>query len=546
MDSTGRLKKFTSILVGNDGRVEATGTSADLIKRDHLAVRVDGEGKTVLPGFVDASARMLKLGMSFLALDLSNTKSKAEALQEIYRYSAENPSDRWIVGTGWDEVRWRDEDPTSADLDSVLPDRPIWIIHSKGHKGWANSLAMQNAQITVKTKAPSNGEIFRYKNDAPTGILKGSAMKIIQDIIPDSEIFQKEKAINQAIRINITNGVTTVYDWGINAPIWGIYGRMAQDDRLDMRVFTIADARDKNFKLLLKQGPTILIYNQMLSLRGISINADGTIVNRSAWLTDDYSDESSVDKRDFCRSSCLSNIMAKAIAFGFRSIGIHASGDKAIDSALKAFKYIIPYSRDQRQNFRINGIEYARPDQIQTMRKLGIGAVAPVGLMYNTADNVVQALGEQRSVNLYPWRSLLDAGVTLASGTAPLVLSKSPLEYMYALVTREIGGNRWQTEQRLNMREAFYALTLGAATLGGDNSEIGSLEPGKWADMVFLDRDIFAEGPPSILKTKVLETWVAGRPVYKPFSAEPSFINRLDWASNIPPTTERPQKKRKR
>ena len=238
MREDGRLFRFNAIWIGDDGRVRQLFEPGD--RRPRPRNLLDGRGRTMLPGMIDAHGHVMGLGMAALVIDLSDTNSLEEAQARIRAYAAANPSPRWIVGRGWNQERWRlGRFPTNADLDAAVADRPVWLERVDGHAGWANSLAMREANITAATQAPAGGRIERTGRN-PSGIFVDAAMSLVERTVPPPVPSQRDRALARAQEILLAFGITSVADMGTSAEDWAVMRRAGDAGRLRVRILSYA------------------------------------------------------------------------------------------------------------------------------------------------------------------------------------------------------------------------------------------------------------------------------------------------------------------
>lgn len=517
LDQLGRLIQFPAMLVGDDGRVIATGNSESLQQRKPNADRIDGQGATLLPGLIDAHGHIMGLGFQILSLDLSTTKSLEEAQERLRIYAAEHPDLPWILGRGWNQVAWGlDSFPTAHDLDVIVPDRPVWLVRVDGHAGWANSKAVQFANINSETPDPSGGVIVRKKDGAPLGVFVDGAMPLIKGSIPMPSQAAREQALIAALEALAKVGVTSVHDAGIDAETWALYKDFAQSGRLTTRIYAMIGGVGANFDTLSNEGIVDGAYQDRLSLRSVKLYADGALGSRGAALLAPYSDDDGNMGLLFWKDAQLKNTMAKIIGAGYQ-VSIHAIGDRANRQVLDSFSSILPYMGKELRH-RIEHAQVVAEEDFSRFANMGI--IASVQPIHAPSDRAMapNRLGNDRLPSAYAWRKFLGTGARIAAGSDFPVESPNPFWGLFAAITRQAHENEpsggWMPEQALTRREAFRAFTLDAAYAGFQEKKIGSLEPGKWGDFILVDQDIFTVNASQIWKTKVLETWLAGKRVY--------------------------------
>jgi predicted amidohydrolase YtcJ len=516
----GRLFRFTGMIVGQDGRVK------QLLRRgDRRPERPDyllnGRGRTLIPGLIDAHGHVMGLGFNALQLDLSDTNSLAEAQRLIAEYAAANPSPRWIVGRGWNQERWGlGRFPTAADLDAAVRDRPVWLERVDGHAGWANSAAMREAEVTAASRAPPGGRIERSgagANAAPSGIFVDAAMALVERSVPPPVPLQRDRAFARAQEIMLANGLTAVADMGTSIDDWNTIRRAGDGGLLRVRILSYASGVD-NLLAIAGTRPTPWLYDGRLRMVGVKLYLDGALGSRGAWLKQDYRDAPGQRGLPLVSDTVLKNLMVRAAMDRFQ-VAVHAIGDAANAELLSAIEELSDtYPGDRR--WRIEHAQVVDPADLPRFARHSI--IASMQPVHQTSDmRMAEArMGLDRLQGAYAWRSMLDNRVPLAFGSDFPVESPNPFHGLAAAISREdASGNPpggWLPQQRISLEQAFAAFTHGAAYAGFAEDRLGTLEPGRMADFLFIDRDIFAlTDQRQIRETQVLETWLAGRKVWE-------------------------------
>lgn len=514
MTKQGTVQRFNAMLIDDDGKVKQL-----LNRRDKRPKQVDfqfdGKGKTLIPGFVDAHGHVMGLGFGALTLDLSKTNSLAEALTAIKAYAEEYPNRQWILGGGWNQEKWGlGRFPTAAELDTVVPDRPIWLERVDGHAGWANSAAMKAANFSVKIKAPPGGEIIKV-GGKPSGIFIDKASELISSAIPKPRAIERDLALAKAQEILLANGVTAIADMGTTMQDWQSYRRAGDNEQLNVRIISYAAEID-NMIAIGGPGPSPWLYNDRLKLAGVKLYLDGALGSRGAWLKQPYDDKPDTNGLALLTLAQLKNKMSRAAMDNFQ-VAVHAIGDRANEETLSAIEEMqVTFTGDRR--WRIEHAQIVDPVDITRFAKTG--AIASMQPVHQTSDRLMAEtrLGPGRLKGAYAWNSILDSGGKLALGTDVPVESSDPFAGFAAAITREdatgqpFGG--WFPEERLSRQEAWKGYTLDAAYAAFGEDRIGSLEPGKHADFLIVEGDLMIDTPATIRKHKVLQAWVGGRPVY--------------------------------
>jgi predicted amidohydrolase YtcJ len=509
------IVRFSVLVFDDDGHVLATG-DAGLLTNFPDATRIDGHGKTVLPGLTDAHAHVHGLGILKANLDLFGSPSLEDAIKQISAYAKSKPQARWITGRGWNQVLWpRQEFPTAQDIDTVVSDRPVWLRRVDGHAGWANSLALKIAGIDDDTPDPVGGKILRDENGHATGVLIDMAMSLVGEQVPETNKTEMRDAVHSAVRVMLSEGITSVHDTGINLMNADVYLSMADDEQLDMRIYAmIGGAGD----VLDAIGQPIREYgNDRLEIAAVKLYADGALGSRGAAMIEPYNDDDENRGLPFWTQSELEEKVLKANQMGFQ-VGIHAIGDLANRQALDAFAN----AQNNKPSPLRNRVEHAQIIALEDIPRFAeLGVIASMQATHATSDmNMAEdRIGAERILGGYAWRRLLDSGAVIANGSDFPVELSNPFHGLYAAVTRmgrdgkPDGG--WHADQSLTRAEALHSFTLAAAYAANQENRLGSLEPGKWADFIVIDRDYFAVPEAQIDDIKVLQTWVAGAVVFE-------------------------------
>ncbi|RZV38488.1 MAG: amidohydrolase [Chromatiales bacterium] len=512
--STDGIVRFSVLVIDDAGRVVATGENG-LLDDYADAERIDGQGRSLLPGLIDAHAHVAGLGFLKTSLDLTGTPSVEDAVAAIRQYAADKPTVRWITGRGWNQVLWPVQAfPTAAQIDAVVADRPVWLRRIDGHAGWANSKALALAGIDDDTPDPVGGKILRDNNGHATGVLIDRAMDLVSAQVPQPNKAESRAAIKAAVDTLLAEGITGVHDAGINIANAEIYMSMADDGELGLRIYAMTGGAGEVLDAI---GKPIHAYgNDHLEIASVKLYTDGALGSRGAAMIEPYSDDPENRGLPFWTQEELNAMVEKANGMGFQ-VGIHAIGDLGNRMALDAFAR----AQDGKPSPLRNRIEHSQIvtlDDIPRFAELGI--VASMQATHATSDkNMAEdRVGPDRILGGYAWRRMLDAGVVLANGSDFPVELSNPFHGLYASVTRQgrdgepDGG--WYADQALTRAEALHSFTLASAHAARQDDRLGSLEPGKWADFIIIDRDYFTIPAAEIDDIVVLETWVGGEQAY--------------------------------
>ena len=513
------LLSFSTLVV--DGQKVFAVGGDDLASKylDMPSVTVfDLEGKTLLPGIIDAHGHVMGLGFQELQINLAGITSLQETLQELKEYAEANPELEWIIGRGWNQTLWEENRfPTAADLDQVIPDRPVWLSRVDGHAGWANTKAIQLAQVSTDTPDPVGGKIIRDNRGRPTGVFIDAAEGYVQTVVPESNREEQTLALNAALSLLSSFGVTSVHDAGVGVETWELYKDFAVQRKLRTRIYGMISGAGRVFDQLSSEGPIQSLYDDRLALRSVKLYSDGALGSRGAALIEDYHDDPGNKGLLFIDQEEMNLMVEKVVSKGYQA-NIHAIGDAANRQVLDALGYAQQlYPREDQRN-RIEHAQIVALEDIVRFKDLDI--IASMQPTHATSDkNMAEdRVGPQRIKGAYAWQSFLRQGTVVASGSDFPVESANPFLGFYASITRkDIQGNPlsgWYSNEAMDRVQTLKSFTIDAAFAGFQEDVLGSLEPGKWADFIIIDQDIMMVPDSMLWQTKVLQTWVAGEKVF--------------------------------
>ncbi len=508
------IQEFSVLIFSDTGKVVATGGES-LLNTHPEANRIDGNGQTVLPGLTDGHAHLYNYGFLAVSLNLVGTPSIEDAVRQIAEYAETTPPSTWLQGRGWNQVLWPvKEFPTAADIDTVVSDKPVWLRRIDGHAGWANSHAMEIAGIDDDTPDPVGGKIIRDDKGKATGVFVDKAQGLITAYIPSPD----KDDIRAAYRMATTNllryGMTGVHDAGININAAEVMISMADDGQLGQRVYAMLKDAGENLD---KMGKPLRAYgNDMLEIATVKIYTDGALGSRGAAMIEPYSDDPENHGLPFYTLDELTGFTRKANQMGFQ-VAIHAIGDRGNRLALDTFDAV----QGGKPSALRNRIEHAQIIALEDIPRFAeLGVIAAMQATHATSDmNMAEdRIGPERIKGGYAWRRLLDSGAVLANGSDFPIELANPWHGLYAAVTRQSRAGEpeggWYADQALSRAEALHSFTLANAYAAHQENRLGSLEPGKWADFIIIDRDYFEVPASEIDDIQVLETWIAGKRVF--------------------------------
>lgn len=516
LNSDYELIQFNAIQFTDD-TIDAIFGEGDELPDDANDI-IDGAGRTLIPGLVDAHGHVLSYGLGLLRVDLVGTTTEQEAAERVREFAEANPELEWIQGRGWNQVLWdSNEFPTAASLDAVVSDRPVWLSRVDGHAAWANTRAMELAGIDRNTEDPVGGQIIRDENGDATGVFVDTAERYIQEHIPSTSFEEQKAALLTAMESLASYGLTSVHDAGIGSSTVRAYKELVAEEPLPVRVYAMLAASDPLYQDRLDEG---FFYSEdgSFAIESVKVVADGALGSRGAALIEDYSDDPG--NRGLLRynDERLEFLMRAAMNSGFQ-VNTHAIGDDANMKVLDNYERLILETNTRDRRHRVEHAQILRYEDILRFAELGV--VPSMQATHATSDkNMAEdRIGPVRIQGAYAWRKLIESGARIANGSDFPVEHPNPFYGLHASVTRQDQQNEppggWYSQERMTLIEALASFTIDAAFAAHQEDTLGSLEPGKKADFIFLDRDIFTIDPSELWQVQVDETWVGGRRVHQ-------------------------------
>ena len=512
----GEIDRFTGLWIDDDGRIKQVLDKGDR-RPAKTDFRYDGEGRTVIPGMIDAHAHVMGLGIAELTLDLSNTRSLDEALAEIARFARENPSRPWILGRGWNQEQWGlGRFPTAAELDRAVADRPVYLERVDGHAGWANSEAIKRAGVTAATKDPESGRIERIAGSkTPSGVFVDLASELFTPVIPAPRPAERDLALMEAQEKLLSNGITAVADMGTTMADWLTFRRVADRGNLKVRIMSYA-SDPETMEMIGGAGERPWLYGDRLRMNGLKIYLDGALGSRGAWLKRPYADDPGNTGLPLIEPTRFRNVLSRAALGGYQ-VAIHAIGDAANGEALAAMAELKEsFPGDTR--WRIEHAQIVDPADLPAFGANGI--IASMQPVHQTSDRLMaeSRLDPARLEGAYAWRTVLDTGGKLAFGSDAPVESPNPFAGLAAAISRTGADGQpeggWYPQQAVSRKEALAGFTSDAAYAGFAEGRFGKLVAGERADFVIVDRDPLAANPQDLRQTRVIQVWMDGEPVW--------------------------------
>jgi predicted amidohydrolase YtcJ len=529
---TGRPPEAVAV---RDGRITAVGGEEDvrsLIGRTTEVLNLNGG--MLLPGFQDAHVHAQQGGLERLRCDLTRGETERAYLQIIGEYARANPNAEWILGGGWSMPAFPGGLPHRASLDPIVSDRPVFLPNRDHHSAWANSRALALAGITADTPDPAGGRIERGADGEPTGVLHESAMRLVEDMVPPPAEAEMQSALLLAQAYLHSLGVTAWQDaWVGNGPSmvdsYDTYRHLDSHGQLTARVVGALwwqrDGDSDQLPGLIERRAETLNAGGRFRATSVKIMQDGVCETFTAAMLDPYLDEHGreTDSRglSFIEPEALAGYVTSLDAAGFQ-VHFHAIGDRATREVLGAIDTARRANGRNDLRHHLAHLQVVHPDDHPRFAELG--ATATVQPLWACLDPqmvelTLPFLGPARAAQQYPFASLVSRGASLAFGSDWPVSSPDPLELLHVAVNRTdpatAGGEAFLPEERLTLDQSLHAYTMGSAYVNHLDTETGSIEVGKFADLVVLDRDLIVAGPGDLLSGNVQLTFVAGEKVFE-------------------------------
>ena len=519
---TGRKGALADAIAISDGHITAVGTKADLLQRvDRQARVVSMPGTMVLPGFIDSHVHPVTGGVELGQCDL-NEQGSLDGIESTISRCASEDSGAWLVGGGWDLTLFEDAHPKAAQLDALVPERPAYLSAADNHSAWVNTAALQVAGIDADTPDPPGGRIERDASGVPTGTLRESAMALVEQHLPETTDAQRRQGLRRALAMAHGFGITSVQEANATPEILAAYVDLAEQGALTARV-VVAQHIDP------EQGPEqldalaalrdgITVDPAWLRATSIKIFADGVIESGTAALLEPY--EGSESRGELRMSpERLVALVEAADRIGF-DIHIHAIGDRGIRVSLDAFEAAIDHNPARDRRHMLAHVQLIDPTDLPRFATLGV--IANVQALWAYPDPYITemtepVLGPERSRWLYPFRSLFASGALVVGGSDWSVSSMNPLRAIEVATTRHaIGGTgpAWIPQESVELEPMLAANTVAGAYANRREAIVGTLEVGKRADLVVLERNLLETPKSEIHAVGVQATLVEGRVVH--------------------------------
>ena len=501
----------TEAMVIQNGKIVATGKTVELEEKYEAIEKIDAGGKFIYPGFIDAHAHFVGYGLSLQRVDLSGTQSWEENIEKIKTFAASH-TEGWLTGRGWDQNDWTvKEFPTNEKLNELFPDRPVLLTRIDGHAAIANQKALELARIKAGDTL-TGGEI-EVKDGKLTGILVDNAVALVTTQIPVTSEEHFRKALQEAEKNCFAMGLTTIDECGLSYVSVNTIRELQEAGAVKMRLYIMLSDEKMNFDFLERTG---MIKTDRLNVRCIKMYADGALGSRGACLLKPYSDRSGWSGFLLSSDEHFDSVAHYVFQKGWQ-MATHAIGDSGNRAILNIYGKYLKGTNDLR--WRIEHAQVVNQNDFALFRNYSvIPSVQPTHAtsdMYWAGDR----LGPDRVKGAYAFKQLLDQNGWITLGTDFPVEDISPFKTFYAAVVRKdakdwpAGG--YQMENSLSREQALRGMTIWAARSNFEEKEKGSLEKGKFADFIILDKDLMKMNENEILQTVVLKTYLGGDKVFE-------------------------------
>ncbi|HEX5077082.1 MAG TPA: amidohydrolase [Gemmatimonadaceae bacterium] len=496
-------------------RFATVGSSAAVRKLAGNARVIDAAGRMVVPGFIDSHVHFIDGGFALSSVQLRDARTPAEFIARIKAFAATVPPGAWITGGNWDHEQWGGELPRHDWIDSVTPNNPVWINRLDGHMSLANAAALRAARITRASRDVAGGTIVRDARGEPTGVLKDNATDLVNAVVPNPPAELEDRALDTAMAYVAAQGVTSVDHMGSWRDL-AIFERAHKAGRLKTRIYAAVPlATWEQLRDTVAARGRGDAWLRIGALKGF---VDGSLGSHTAAMLQPFTDAPADTGLFVNTHEHLYQWTSGADKAGLHVV-VHAIGDRAIRDQLDIFERVQKENGPRDRRFRIEHAQHIAPPDIPRFAKLGvIASMQP----YHAIDDgrwAEKVIGHERAKTTYAFRSLLDSGATLAFGSDWFVAPPTPLEGLYAAVTRRTLDDRnptgWIPEQKISLEDALRAYTRGAAYATFDEREKGVIASGALADFAIIDRDLTKVAPEAIRDAHIALTVVGGQVVYE-------------------------------
>lgn len=493
----------------SEGRIVLVGTKENIESEFTSEKIIDAEGKFIYPGLIDPHCHFLNYGITLSRASLAGAKTWTEVVDRLVEHQKQYPTE-WILGRGWNQNEWDvKEFPTNELLDKAFPDKPVLITRIDGHAAIANTIALKMAKINEQSSV-TGGSLIK-KDEKLTGVLVDNAIELVGKIVPEAKLKAREQALCRAQEKCFAVGLTSVSDAGTDLQDVLLMDSLQKSGVLKMRIYSMLNPTTENFNHFLSNG---VYQTDRLTVRSIKLFTDGALGSRGALLLKPYSDDPKNLGLQVETTEKLTDFCNEAFKAGYQ-VCTHSIGDAAVRLTINTYSKYLTKGNDLRWR-----IEHAQIVDPEDFSKFGEYSIIPsVQTTHATSDMgwAGKRLGD-RVKTAYAYKDLLNQNGWLANGSDFPIENINPIYGFYAGVARkDFNGEPkegFQIENALTREQALRAMTIWAAKANFEEHQKGSLEPGKWADFIILDRDLMTVEVSNLPVSKVISTFVAGELVY--------------------------------
>ena len=494
-----------------DGKIIMTGSSEDVLDAFDCEKQIDLQGNYVYPGWIDGHSHFTgQAELMFRYADLRDASDFDDVIARLKEHESRS-SDSWLCGRGWDQNDWPGQNwPHKSELDSLWPDKPVYLVRIDGHAALANSKALQLAGISENSKI-SGGE-YQKINGELTGVLIDNAMNKVRALIPGLTTDQKKEAVEMAEALCVSEGLTMVSDAGLDADEIDFLDSLQRSGDVKIRINAMLNPGEDNFNAYLRKG---VYRTDRLTVNSLKLFSDGALGSRGACLLDDYSDDHGnrgfiLEDKTYYLKNCK-----EAYEHAYQ-VCTHCIGDSALRFMLDIYSEFI--SGDEDHRWRIEHAQTVHPDDMDRFGQYGVIPSIQTTHCTSDMDWAVARLGDERIRYAYAYQDLLKQNGWIINGTDFPIEETNPLFTFYSAVFRTHHNGEpeggFQMENALSREDALRSMTIWAAKGSFDENTRGSIETGKFADMLVLDTDLTKAGPDEVLNARVIATWISGEKVY--------------------------------
>jgi predicted amidohydrolase YtcJ len=524
-----------------DDRIVGVGPQEYIQRKFNAKNTIDLNGRTVLPGLIDAHCHLYGLGLVRLTIDLVETNSENEAIEKVAQRVTTSSIGQWIRGRGWDQNKWQTKLlPIHESLDRVAQNNPVYLTRVDGHACWVNKRAMEIAGISKQMIDPPDGKIVRDVHGEPTGVFVDGAMELIHKFLPEPNNQEMHEAIRVAVKECASFGLTSVHEMGVDWQQIELYKKMIKEENFSLRIYAAVDGSGELWDRMKKEGKVVGYGKNKLTVRAMKLYLDGALGSHGAALIDPYSDDLSNRGLTVISEENLQKMVEESQENGFQ-VCTHAIGDRANHIVLNVYESVLKKSKLLDSRLRIEHAQVLAPEDIPRFKILGI--IPSMQPVYCTSDMywAEARLGSKRIRSAYVWRSLLNTGVFIPGGSDFPIESPNPFLGIYAACTRQDLNGRprnsddvrsffqlsndglvdttafkdgWYFFERMTREEAIRSFTTWAAYAAFEEKLKGSLESGKLADFIIISNDIFTCPLNAIPAIQVESTILGGKIVF--------------------------------